>query len=116
MRKYSSFSVKIFLKVIVFSSIIFFSNSIYAQPDYLISDGGTVYVSSGDKFYDAGGPAGNVSSAPINDNFNSSIISTGWASTSLATYTNNACTHLMIEKLKRIQNIIYKTNLYANFK
>ncbi len=34
------------------------ADSLHAQQDILISDGGTVYVSSGDHFYDAGGPTG----------------------------------------------------------
>ena len=45
--------------IVVFISSIIYSNNIVAQANILISAGGTVSVSTGDKFYDAGGALGN---------------------------------------------------------
>ncbi|PLX05866.1 MAG: hypothetical protein C0596_15300 [Marinilabiliales bacterium] len=51
---YQTFSVRILLFLIVSQ----FSFSLFSQTNHLISTGVTVYVDSGDKFYDAGGPSG----------------------------------------------------------
>jgi gliding motility-associated-like protein len=48
------------LKSIIFILLVIFSNNFYfSQSTVLISQGGTVAVSNGDLFYDAGGSAGN---------------------------------------------------------
>jgi aerobic-type carbon monoxide dehydrogenase small subunit (CoxS/CutS family) len=55
---FTSFKKKLVFLSLIISSVIF-SNKVKAQSTILISDGGTVSVSTGDKFYDAGGPTGN---------------------------------------------------------
>ncbi len=49
-----------FLKLSLIFALLFTTSSVvFSQTNYLISTGGTAYVSTGDKFYDAGGPSGN---------------------------------------------------------